>query len=78
MAGESAVVAAWIPHSLRQHELPQGFLRQEWAKDASVPALLATGNHKPPPIFEPGEIGFVRYLDSMDFRGAIALLEPTL
>ena len=78
ITGDSVSVIGWIPHFLREEDLPAGFLRDQWSRESSIPALLSTGNQRPPDLFDDHERGFVRQLDNFDFRGALAIAKPTL
>ncbi len=48
-------------------------MRTAWPDDSSIPGLLGTGNLQPPRIFEKGEVGLLRHLETRDFRGAICV-----
>jgi hypothetical protein len=78
LVGESVAVIGWIPRTKRGDDLPNGFLRKAWPDAKSVRLLLKSGNQKPPNVFERGSSDLLRHLDSLDFRGAISLLTPTL
>lgn len=75
--GESATLVGWIPVYQEGVQLPRGPLQDRWDGDPSIPLLLSTGNHAPPEhVRGPGELD--RYLNTLDFRGAISIDQPTL
>ena len=87
LLGDSVAVVGWIPRYFEGADVPPGFLRDQWPRDA---ALLSTGNERPPQLFldsphtatecdeERGQRGFRRYLEGRQFRGAVALVRPVL
>jgi hypothetical protein len=78
LAGSSVALLGWIPFYHLVEELPEGFMRTAWSSDPSIPGLLGTGNLQPPRVFEKGETGLLRHLETRDFRGAICIAKPTL
>lgn len=75
--GESACAVGWIPAYQTEDQLPAGFLREHWARDAAIPLLVGSGNQAPPERFD-GPADLTRHLNTLDFRGAIAIDQPTL
>jgi len=75
--GPSAAAIGWIPFYLKRGDLAEGFLKKHWPDDPSIPLLLGSGNSAPPEWFSNAD-HFERHLDTLDFRGAIALNLPTL
>ena len=78
MSGESVALVGWIPGAKSRGHLAEGFLKSEWLNDPSIPILLGSGNQRPPQVLDRGPTGLLRHLDTLDFRGAIALETPTL
>ena len=78
LAGESTACIGWVPGTKSPAYLKDGFLKDAWEADLSVRLLLGSGNQKPPDRLDLGPAGFVRHLDTRDFRGAIGLHAPTL
>ena len=77
LVGESASIVGWIPSYQEEGQLPNGYLKETWGMDGSVPLLLNSGNAAPPDAFSgPGE--YIRYLNLRDFRGALCIDAPTL
>ncbi len=77
LVGDSVALVGWIPHYESKEDLPDGFLRSQWSSDSGIKPLLETGNAIPPSDFRRGPKDFQRFVRTNDFRGAIAIDQPT-
>ena len=78
LVGPSAVLFGWIPVFQSREQLPEdAALRSRWADDPSIGQLLQSGNMEPPDRYS-GPADLCRHLNTHDFRGVLAIDQPTL
>lgn len=78
LVGPGAVLLGWIPIFQHSEQLPEAaVLRSRWEADPAIGQLLQSGNMTPPDRYS-GPVDLCRHLNTHDFRGALAIDQPTL